>query len=35
MTIRTQNDRIQTLYLVTNPEKLTHLPELEEPEGGD
>ncbi len=32
MTIRAQNDRIQALYLVTNPEKLAHLPELTEPE---
>jgi len=27
MTIRVQNDRIQALYLVTNPEKLAHLQE--------
>ena len=32
MTIRTQNDRIQALYLVTNPEKLAHLQELTESE---
>jgi RNA polymerase sigma-70 factor, ECF subfamily len=35
MTVRTQNDRIQALYLVTNPEKLAHLPELAESESED
>jgi RNA polymerase sigma-70 factor (ECF subfamily) len=28
ITIRERNDRIQALYLVTNPEKLAHLPDL-------
>jgi RNA polymerase sigma-70 factor, ECF subfamily len=28
VTIRAENDRIQALYLVTNPEKLAHLPDL-------
>jgi RNA polymerase sigma-70 factor (ECF subfamily) len=28
MTIRVEEDRIQTLYLVTNPEKLAHLREV-------
>src|SRR4051794_1882584 len=30
-TIRTQNERIHALYLVTNPEKLAHLPSVIEP----
>jgi len=32
MTVRTQKNRIQALYLVTNPEKLVHLPGLLESE---